>query len=230
MNTCHVIKADKKEIQEGSVFSFIGGHPIIPKYIKIPVCELCGYEQTFYFQISFPESHNWFNKTMSIFACTSCANEDYLIPEMINQPLYNVVIPEGFMKHYQKNFSIMTFNTSDIVMRLDYQPKLVYKRIELIHVDDKDIVEHKIGGNPNWLLEDESPESYNKSNPMFFIMQLLEDYKFEKLDSAPPQVKLGLSGEMKPSKHNYYELFIANNIYFFGTLKDEPEVYIITQI
>lgn len=68
--------------------------------------------------------------------------------------------------------------------------------------------------------------------PMFFIMQLLEECKFEIVLGAQGQMKMNFyTGIPEPSADKYYELFLGNNIYFFGTQdKENPLVYVVTQI
>lgn len=66
---------------------------------------------------------------------------------------------------------------------------------------------------------------------MFFLLQILEGFKFEKLEEAPPQIELGLTGSLELSDNEYYELFIGNAIYLFGTMDiNDPQIYIITQV
>jgi len=116
-------------------------------------------------------------------------------------------------------------------MRKDYQEKVQFKRWNLTPVSENAISENKIGGQPNWLLEDESPASYNSTVPMFFLMQLMEDFKFDIVPDAHPQIIISLRGKPEPSEHRYYELFLANQLYFFGTNnRSEPLVYILTQV
>ncbi|MFF2445494.1 hypothetical protein ACFVSW_00215 [Neobacillus sp. NPDC058068] len=211
--------------------SFIGGHPCIPASMEIPVCQLCGAEQTFFFQVAFPEEHIWHGFSMAVFACTSCAHEEYLIPEMLQDTLRGVDIPEGFLEDYQKNFKCNIFETKKGVYRDSYQEKIQFKRWKQTSTSEPKIANNKLGGQPNWLLGDETPATYKISVPMLFLMQLMEDIKFEIVQDAPPQIRLGLRGNPEPSKHHYYELFLANNIYFFGTKERlKPLVYVLTQI
>ena len=231
MQPCYVLKSDETaQNQRDRDLSFVGGLPRIPESEDIPSCLLCGAELTFFFQVAFPQDHVWGNRTMALFACTSCAQEDHLIPEMLEEPLAGSDIPENFLTSYQQNFRILVFDTDEGVLRKEYEPKVSFKRWDLIF-SQSDARRHKIGGEPNWLLDDEAPASYRQKVPMVFLMQLLEGFAFEKLPEAPPQMILGLTGEPEPSDHPYYELFLGNNVYFFGTRGgNEPLVYILTQI
>lgn len=108
MESSYLLKLDQSnQKQNESDLSFIGGQPCIPPSIEMPVCELCGAEQTFFFQVAFPEGHVWQGLSMAVFACTSCAHEEYLIPEMLQGALPNADIPEGFLDSYQRNFKII---------------------------------------------------------------------------------------------------------------------------
>jgi len=232
MESSYILKVDpSNQHQNESDRSFIGGYPSMPDSMEIPVCQLCGAKQTFFFQAAFPEGHIWHDLSMAVFACTSCAHEEYLIPEMLQDTLPGVDIPKGFLESYQRNFKINIFKTKEGIMRKDYQEKVQFKRWNLTPVSENAISENKIGGQPNWLLEDESPASYNSTVPMFFLMQLMEDFKFDIVPDAHPQIIISLRGKPEPSEHRYYELFLANQLYFFGTNnRSEPLVYILTQV
>ena len=66
---------------------------------------------------------------------------------------------------------------------------------------------------------------------MIFLMQLMPEMTFPIHASAPPQTRLGLSGKPQPSPHRYYELFLGNAVYWFGTeAGNDPAVYSLTQI
>lgn len=211
--------------------SFIGGKPKLPLDIDIPVCDFCGEEQTFFFQVAFPQDHFWEGKSMAMFSCTSCAHKGYLIPEMLPGHLSGVDIPEHFLDKYQKNFRIFVFESSTSKVREDYKEKIAYRKLSLVENKDVDIHENKIGGAPNWLLEDESPNTYRTEYKMEFLMQIVEDYEFETVPGVPHQMWIGYDGKPKPSPNSFYELFLANNIYFFGTVGlQTPKVYVITQI
>ncbi|CAG9611928.1 hypothetical protein BACCIP111899_01100 [Bacillus rhizoplanae] len=232
MESSYLLKMDQSNQQQNeSDLSFIGGHPCIPSSIEIPVCRLCGAEQTFFFQVAFPENHIWHDFSMAVFACTSCAHEEYLIPEMLHDTLLGVDVPKGFLESYQRNFKIIIFETNEGSLRNDYKEKVQFRRWNLTLTSETDRSENKIGGQPNWLLDDETPTTYNSTVAMYFLMQLMEDLKFDIVPDAPPQIRIGLRGKPEPSKHRYYELFLANNLYFFGTKdRSEPLVYILTQI
>ncbi|GMK38550.1 hypothetical protein PCCS19_16040 [Paenibacillus sp. CCS19] len=227
---CHVMRIVDESVQNNSERSFVGGHPVIPQEHDLPTCRLCDAQLTFFFQIAFPTGHAWAEKSMAVFACTCCVNEDHYIPQMLEGQLSGAIIPHNFIRDYQNNFRIIVFPTQDGVMRTDYVPLVKYKTIQLLDTEDEDVSENKVGGNPNRLLEDESPAKLENSTPMVFIMQLLEGLTFETMPSAQPQAKLNLFGEVHYPNSDCYELFIANQVYFFGTASGESEVYILTQI
>lgn len=231
MQPCYVLKPDETTPdQQDNDLSFVGGLPRIPEAEDIPSCRLCGAQLTFFFQVAFPQDHVWGSRTMALFACTSCAHEEHFIPKMLEGPLPGINIPENFLTSYQQNFRILVFDTDQGIIRKDYEPKVFFKRWDLVS-SPPNAHEHKIGGEPNWLLDDEAPATYRHTVPMVFLMQLLEGVTFEKLPEAPPQMTLGLTGDPEPSVNSYYELFLGNNVYFFGTQdENEPLVYILTQI
>lgn len=232
MQPCYVLKTDAStDTQSEKDYSFIGGLPRIPEKTALPTCRLCGSELTFFFQVAFPNDHAWANLSMALFACTSCVHEEYFIPKMLDGPLPGINIPENFLTDYQKNFRVLVFKTEEGRLRHDYTEKVAFKRWQLVSSNRDSARETKIGGMPGWLLEDEAPATYNQTTPMVFLMQIQEDFPFDKLPDAPPQIMLGLTQEPEPSDDPYYELFLGNNVYFFGTKdSDDPLVYILTQI
>lgn len=222
-----IIEQDKQLTEK----TFLGGKPYLPANEIIPVCELCSYQLTFFLQVTFPDLHEWNGLTLSLFACTNCHDDNYLIPEMLTLRLQGVVIPDGFLKNYQKNFRVIVFNHNVGVLRKDYEEKIKFKPI---HITDSKLSEtrkHKLGGEPDWLLEDESPSEYH-GNEMFFLLQIPEEYKFEILPNARGQIKYSyFKNTFIESDKPHYDLFLGNNLYFFGSRdKSNPEVYIITQI
>jgi hypothetical protein len=224
------INCESVEQGEGES-SFIGGRPKLPQNIDIPKCELCSEEQSFLFQIAFPEEHHWSGMTLAVFICTSCVDERYLIPEMLQGPLQGVDIPDGFLESYQKNFRFVVFDTKLAELRDNYEPRVRYKPIEL-EVNQESLINcNKVGGESAWLLDDENPASYDGKHKMHFLLQLMSDTQFELLDDAPPMMELNLIGEPEPSSERYYQLFNGNAIYLFGTSDAENSlVYAITQI
>lgn len=231
MPKAYKFKVDLDEkIQSSQDFSFIGGKPKLPENIEMPKCRLCGSEQTFFFQIAFPDNHDWAGFSMAFFACTACANEKYLIPEMLKGQLKDIDIPTNFLDDYQKNFKIIVFRTEQGIIKNEYQEKIVFRKWIQEETDNSEDSGAKIGGLPNWVLEDEAPKTYASKIDMFFIMQIPEKYKFDILPDAPKQLRIGLTGKAEPLRLPIYRLFLENAIYFFGTKDDnERKVYIVTQ-
>lgn len=217
------------EYQTKERSSFVGGKPALPKDTQIPRCKLCDSQQTFLFQIAFPDGHAWEGKSLAVFFCTSCADENHLIPEMLETDLHGADIPEGFLDSYQRNFRFIVFETANGVLCLDYEDRVRYKPIGLQPTPTSSVEKNKVGGSPVWLLEDESPGSYAGSDGVCFLLQIAQDMKFDINDSAPPQMELGLMGDPEPASHRHYQFFNGNNVYLFG-VKDKPLVYAITQI
>jgi hypothetical protein len=209
---------------------FIGGIPKLPPTILIPRCKLCKADQSFMFQIAFPDSHRWHGLSLAVFSCTSCADQNYLIPRMLSASLPGVAIPEGFLESYQTNFRFLVFASDEAQVRKSYIERVRFQGLNLEPVSP-DFVGHKIGGVPNWLMKDETPASYRGSIKMFFLLQLQQGFQFEIHNHASPQIELGIDGLPQPSPVSYYQLFNGNAIYLFGTDdRSEPLVYAITQI
>jgi hypothetical protein len=232
MPNCWKIKVNNGSTkQSNEQLSFIGGYPSLPQGVNVPECSLCGNQQSFIFQIAFPEEHKWSGLSLAVFSCTSCADEEHLIPEMLQGSLQGIDIPNGFLESYQKNFRFIIFDTKTSHLNESYKQKVSYKTLELELCDKPDLNCNKVGGEPTWLLEDESPMSYGEGNDMHFLLQLVPDAQFELVDGAAPQMELNLMGEAEPSLEPYYQLFNGNAIYLFGSSdRGLPSVYAVTQI
>lgn len=216
--------------QAESADSFIGGKPKLLPGEAIPVCKLCNAPQTFFFQVAFPADNEWAGLSLATFACTSCADKKQLIPQMLDVPLPGVDIPDGFLESYQVNFRFLVFESAKAVVHAAYQEKVAFQRLELEPTDPA-TPGNKLGGDPNWLQEDEAPASYAGRTPMFFLVQLERGLQYPTVAGAPPQIKIGLSGNPQPANYPYYKLFISNAIYLFGTEdRAQPLVYALTQV
>jgi hypothetical protein len=216
--------------QVASDDNFIGGVPKLPAAEPLPSCKLCNAEQTFFFQIRLPGDHPWDGFSLAVFACTSCADEDHLIPEMLSGTLRGIEIPTGFLEDYQSNFRFLAIPW-DGSPRETYVEKVRFKRLELRPSQDPPASANYVGDTPTWVLGDESPGRYAGKTAMVFLLQLRQGLEFQTLQSAPPQVVLGLSGEPEASTESYYQLFLGNALYVFGTVGlAKPLVYAVTQV
>lgn len=211
--------------------SFIGGKPMLPPGLDVPTCGLCGAVQTFYFQVALPVEHALGGLTLCVFACTSCADQDHLIPEMLSGPLRNADIPLGFLDDYQTNFRALLFATSTGETQSGYREVIKYAPIELVPITEEGYRGSKVGGAPDWLLDDETPRSYAETQELVFIMQLKEGTTFQVADLAPGQMELDLRGRPSIRSDRIYTLFNSNEIFVFGVNdRNHPGVYILTQV
>lgn len=232
MSDCWIMEEeDGRVLQTPEVRSFIGGKPVLPLDVDIPRCCICGKEQSFFFQVAFPGGHPWAGLTVAAFMCTACSDETNLIPEMLKGPLLAVDIPADFLNSYQKNFRFVVFKSTMGEVKNDYLTKVCYKPLLLKPLHRSNTPGDKVGGEPTWILDDETPGSYAGKYDMAFLMQLSPGKKFYIESSAPPQMELGLTGKPQPSPNNYYQLFNGNGLFMFGVCGyADPLVYALTQI
>jgi hypothetical protein len=208
--------------------SFLGGKPKLPADLSIPICTICGSEQTFFFQIALPDDVIWSGHTLAMFLCTSCADEEFLIPTMLKGVLNGIVIPKEFLVEYQSNFRVLVFETKTAKIREEYIGKIKFG--EIIISESESVGEFgRLGGNPDWILGDETPGIYNDDVGMSFIMQTTENFDYPIHQYAPKQLTINLFGEIEKSNWEYYRLFVANAIYIFGANDGDKLVYIIPQ-
>lgn len=216
--------------QTGVFRSFVGGRPALPPDVALPACDLCGARQTFFFQVAFPAGHSWAGRSVALFACTRCADDAHVIPPMLDGPLAGADIPNGFLDAAQVNYRTVVFPTADGRVREEYTPAVAFRTITLRSAPP-DVPANKVGGDPTWLLEDEAPASYAGRAGMTFLLQLLPDTHFDIEPGAPPQAVIGLNGQPTVTGKPYYELFVGNAVYLFGTARPaDPRVYVLTQV
>lgn len=219
----------RKDERQGSQLSFIGGKPVLPPEVVIPSCKLCGALQTFMFQIAFPAPSTWSGKNLAVFFCLECADEEHLIPEMLRNHGRGCDIPKNFLNDYQRNFSFLVFSGEKAGVLKNYDERVAFSSLEF--VDKPSSADFgKIGGSPSWLLGDETPASYGLSTPMVFLMELSPGLAFSKVHGARPQIELDIFGNPAPSPLDFYQLFLGNAVYLFGTATGESLVYAITQV
>lgn len=171
--------------KQSAQLSFIGGKPRLPAGRNIPTCRLCGAIQTFFFQIAMPEAACWAGSTIAVFHCTKCVDENHLIPHMVDSGRIGANIPDGFLEEYQRNFSFEVFPTSSGKVVDQYKESIRFSEIRLVEGNALGSF-GKIGGAPDWLLEDERPATYGKTIPMDFILQVIPDFHYTILAAASP--------------------------------------------
>lgn len=227
---------------QGSSTSFIGGKPCLPPSIPLPVCKICGEPLTFFFQVAFPEGHIWAGKSLALFFCSSYQKHEsgaWLPPEIHPAEMDLFAIPDGELdaKAYQTLFRAIVFDTSDGIPREDYQEWVAYQEIIWKPSRKKArSVPIILGGEPIWIghrnYPKRRPASY-RGKPMDLILQIAENFNFEKLPDAPPEMnKCYLQNRpFEARTQPDYTLFCEfNRIYLWGPEDpSDPVVYINVQ-
>lgn len=225
---------------QGSSTSFIGGKPCLPPSIPLPVCKICGEPLTFFFQVAFPEGHIWAGKSLALFFCSATYHkhdDKQKLPRPVHADTKNDFdIPSGELapNSYQTMFRAIVFDTADGVLREDYQERVAYQEIEWKSRRAKDKKTHIVlGGEPIWMkYGKERPASYG-GKPMGLILQVAENFNFDKLPDAPSEMERSHMGNLryKARKEPNYTLFYEfNRIYLWGPEDpSDPVVYINVQ-
>lgn len=228
---------------QGSSTSFIGGKPCIPPSIPLPVCKICGEPLTFFFQVAFPEGHMWAGKSLAFFFCSADYHK-HKGKEQLPRPVHadandNFDIPAGELnpESYQSMFRAIVFNTSEGVLREDYQERVAYQEIEWESRRAKDKkTPILLGGEPIWTgikkYGKERPASYG-GKPMGLILQVAENFNFDKLPDAPPEMEEDFMGDERfvvRVEPNYTLFYEFNRVYLWGPEDtSDPVVYINVQ-
>jgi len=138
-------------------------------------------------------------------------------------------IPASFLISYQRNFAFLVFPTSDAKIVENYSEQVAFVALELRNGSASGAF-GKIGGSPNWVLEDDSPRTYGSTTPMVFLLELSPGIEFGKVKGALAQTEIDIFGDPSPSPLEYYQLFLGNATFLFGTSSGVPLVYAITQV
>lgn len=235
MTKRYFVKRVKGASQTIDHLSFAGGMPIAPVDMELPLCRNCGKKLTFFFQMLFPEEHAWRGMILSVFQCTECVDENLFIPPMLPGPLAGINVPTGFLDSYQQNFRICVYSADQMLtMRSDYDLRIEYEEWvleKIISADLKEGAASLVDGRPEWLLDDETPGLFAGQFPFAFLMQLEQGLEFPINSNSPGQMTLGLDRKPKRSKAASYRLFLANQLYFFGSIDNsgKHQVYVLTQ-
>lgn len=214
---------------QGSSTSFIGGKPCIPPSVPLPVCKICGEPLTFFFQVAFPEGHMWVGKSLAFFFCSADYHK-HKGKEQLPRPVHadandNFDIPAGELnpESYQSMFRAIAFDTSEGVLREDYQERVAYQEIEWESRRAKDKkTPILLGGEPIWTgikkYGKERPASYG-GKPMGLILQVAENFNFDKLPDAPPEMEEDFMGDERfvaRVEPNYTLFYEFNRVYLWG--------------
>lgn len=166
----------------------------------------------------------------SVFACTSCADENELIPEMITQRGERKPITRQFLHDYQTNFRLMMFRAEDAIKCEDYNEKIAFKEIKFQRSWGGLGSFGKLGGKPVWIEDDEHPSPLEGAIEFVFGLQIAQDFRFDIVEGAPPQMSIDIMGSPSLSKDRYYYLFNENALYFFFSSMEPYEVFVTTQV
>jgi hypothetical protein len=213
--------------QSQTADTFQGGQPKLPSDVTPPRCSICQDLLTFFFQVGFSAPHPWRGHSLALFACTCCADESSLIPEMLTGQLAGAKVPEEFLSRYATNFRALVFETTAAQVQHQYPPRVLFA--PLVACQQSKSYFARAGGEPSWVLEDESPSEVAGSEATF-LLQLRRGLKFPAHPDAPPQVDIGLDGSQEAAEPGKYELFVGNEVYFYGTPEPSPLVYVFTQV
>jgi hypothetical protein len=226
-NINYILKATNQP-QTDFIKTFVGGRPLMPESIDCPKCLLCNSQLTFYLSFKFPEDHAWAGHLLLVFACTNC-NWGHPIPEMLESNLRGASIPHPFLEKYQNNFRVLVFKDENLFLKADYDVKISFA--ELLESRNAEEYFLRLSDKPIWLLEDETPLDYNDSS-LIFLFQVASGSRFPINSGVSPQ-KTSLDYEelgLKPPFKDYYTLFNANELYFFGLENPDTSIYILTQV
>lgn len=209
-------------------FSYIGGKPMLPADVSMPVHPESGSQMTFFFQVLFPEWHKWAGKLISIFCVTDDFVLDRILPEMVtyNESGYNV--DSDCIQFKQDFFKIIVSDVKQCTEKKEYKEVLRYQALEISKDETNSF--GFIGTKPIWLLDDESPFTLDGKGFFEFLFQINIDLYFPKIESAPKQ-KTESFEETSGIRDCYiddYSLFAGNAVYFFGE-KNSELVYMVSQ-
>lgn len=117
----------------------------------------------------------------------------------------------------------------------NYTPVIKYNILYISdELPDNEVLFGELNNDPIWILEDETPKCINsKFNCIDFLFQMKLNYEFLALTEAPRQKVVNYennSAGFMDSFGEEYNLFVSNELYFFG-IKDAGRnlIYVVPQ-
>ena len=210
-----------EEIQDSSVRSYVGGLPRLPQDLDLPRTAETGELMTFFFSIDLSFSSKWRGKTLSVFATTDHFDENDCIPQMFANNIKGYDVPDGALDAYQRQFRVFITSESDAVLRKDYQPRVRYNVIRSgERPADKAVLFGEQNVDPIWVLDDETPGTYDRKEGFEFLFQTRQHYRYSLVADAPRQMVLDYTtngNRLTPSLVDKYDLWVNNAAFFFIT-------------
>jgi hypothetical protein len=218
----------KWHVQTSSDQSFIGGIPHLPPGTRHPTCGLCGADLTFFFQVAFPASHPWRGHSLALFTCITGADQDHLIPDMLDDDeLKGAIASRQFLETYQKAFRLFVFESAAGEALPGYRERVAFAPLELQSAKEGAI--GILNDKPKWEAGNETPGKVAGSPPVF-LLQVLAQAEFPTVNGAPPLMVPGSNGKPRRSLYeDRYYLFSSGAVYFFGPKTPDPAVYVLVQ-
>jgi hypothetical protein len=211
--------------------NFAGGQPLLPRETPRPYCSVCGAQQTFFFQVAlpFPPPHLFSGLSLAFFLCTAC---DGNWPKAIYSKFFFDELTPGYLEHYQTNFRVVVFRSSDQLEELHGDRNFLLRSqidFETMGSRDKAVGTSKVGGKPGWYKVNPGDEDiYQTATYMDggfeFLMQLRRDFGFPVAEDAPPQAPW--------DRAIPYTIFDGATIFFLattGATVSPPQILLIAQ-
>ncbi len=204
--------------QDTNWLSYIGGKPMLPQSVQLPQFSVDGKPMTFFFQIQMPRGRAFENKIISVFCQTTYMDGNTYIPRL---PKFgtNSNLSREFFANYYSFFNIYVFDPRQCEIRREYNDIITYSQIEFKSNAGDDECIGRINERPEWILDDECPSLFEgDAHRIHFLFQLREGLHFAKLPGVARQTSVDPSDgvTLAPSMWDHYELFCANELYFFG--------------
>ena len=143
--------------------------------------------------------------------------------EKLNKEIINV--KKELLDEYEDFFRVLIFNTNSGQIIDNYDEKTIYKEFDIKYTNiNKSKSDFVVAGKPIWIMGmDETPRSICGDNDVELLIQVKENYIFQKHENAHENI-------IANRKKIGYDLFIGNRIYFWGNSdKNNPHVYISVQ-
>ena len=224
---------DLGERQDGSERSYIGGLPMLPIGLEVPIFDKTSTQMTFFFQIELPPHHHWAGHIVSVFAATDFIDDDSHIPKL-PQPLAGAALDRAFFEDYESFFRLFVFSSDAARMAAAYTEKVAFRRLRMSEdVPHGASVFGHMDAAPAWVLDDESPGSFDgRTDLLHFLFQTHSDYAFATVAGAPREKKPDYTrpaGSLVDSCTSDYTLFVSDELFFFGIDGDTMRIYVVPQ-
>lgn len=224
---------DQSEQREDDLW-FLGGHPRLPPGMAAPRCTRCGALLTLYLHLALVDAPILRDRSVQIFACTTCFELNDAIPDAWSGgPIVDGIIRlrPAYLRDYQTFFRMPLHPTRDSAMVTEEEPRLEFVRLDRRPEGDPFSPGLRVGGLPTFGSSEPVRGAWDPDvGRLTFVAQVPGGMRFTPRAGAPPQATL-LNEELArlgDEPESAYELFSGGPLWLFAAEGEAAEIWALS--